>query len=98
MTRNRSPPFSGYHFFLDLDSHFNCLLFLLSALLSLVSHNTTTPLLASLFVLLEIAILDGGDELGELIFVLGADFGECQHGSILRKFDCQFSSYIWQWK
>jgi hypothetical protein len=34
-----------------------------------------------LLVLLEVAVLDGGDELGELSLVLGADLGQGDDGS-----------------
>jgi hypothetical protein len=36
-----------------------------------------------LLVLVCVAFFDGGDELGELGFVLGADLGECKNGSSL---------------
>ena len=45
------------------------------------TENTTTPLLAGSLVLLEVSLLDGGDELGELVLVLGADLGQGEDGS-----------------
>ena len=65
---------------LDLDSGLQGLLALLDALLGLVSHDTTTPLLASVLVLLQVSILDGGHKLGKLVLVLGADLGEGEDG------------------
>lgn len=48
--------------------------------LGLGTHDATTPLAAGVLVVLHEAILDGGDELGELALVLGADLGEGQNG------------------
>ena len=61
---------------LDLDGGIEGLLALLDALLGLEAHDATTPLLAGILVLLDVALLDGRDELGELVLVLGADLGE----------------------
>ena len=36
---------------------------------------------AGVLVFLEVTILDVGDELGELVLVLGADLGESENGS-----------------
>jgi hypothetical protein len=44
---------------LDLDSGLHGLLALLDALLGLVPHDATTPLLASVLVFLEVSVLDG---------------------------------------
>lgn len=49
--------------------------------MSLVTHDTTTPLLASILVALHEAILDGRDKLGKLSLVLGADLGQSEDGS-----------------
>jgi len=73
---------------LDLDSGLHGLLALLNALLGLVSHDTATPLLAGVLVLLKVSILDGGHELGELVLVLGADLGEGEDGSGLDVGQC----------
>lgn len=54
------------------------LLLLQGAHLGLGAHDTTTPLSASLVVLVHEAILDGGDKLGKLSLVLGADLGESE--------------------
>lgn len=61
---------------LNLDGGLEGLLALLDALLGLVAHDATAPLLAGILVLLDVALLDGGDELGELALVLGADLGD----------------------
>jgi len=66
---------------LNLDSGLESLLALLNALVGLEAHDASTPLLASVLVLLEVSVLDGGDELGELGLVLGADLGESEDGS-----------------
>lgn len=66
---------------LDLEGRVKSLLALLDALGGLVTHDTTTPSLAGILVLLHVSLLDGGDELGELGLVLGADLGEGENGS-----------------
>ena len=66
---------------LNLDGVVKSLLALLDALLGLEAHDATTPLLASILVLLKVTLLDGGDELGELALVLRADLGEGEDGS-----------------
>ncbi len=68
-------PTSVMHY-LDLDGALDGLLALLDALLGLVTHDATTPLLAGILVLLDVSLLDGRDELGQLGLVLGADLGE----------------------
>lgn len=40
------------------------------------THDTTTPVTTVLLVLVGVSLLDGGDELGELGVVLGADLGQ----------------------
>lgn len=55
---------------LDLDSALDRLPPLLHASVRLGSHDATAPVTDSIRVLLEVAILDGGDELGELALVL----------------------------
>jgi len=64
------------HASLNLDGGLEGLLALLDALLGLEAHDATAPLLAGILVLLDVALLDGGDELGELALVLGADLGD----------------------
>ena len=51
--------------------------------LSLGTHNTTTPLLADVLVLLQVSILDGRNKLGQLSLVLRADLGNCKDSSSL---------------
>lgn len=67
---------------LDLDGGLESLPALLHAGVGLGTHDATTPVAGSLLmVVLEVAIVDGGDELGELGLVLGADLGEGEDGS-----------------
>ena len=66
---------------LNLDGGVDGLLALLNALLGLGAHDATTPLLAGILVLLDVALLDGGDELGQLVLVLGANLGDGENGS-----------------
>jgi len=82
---NRATPFDpkiamhceGYkQIGLDLGSSLKSLLLLDDLHLSLGTHDTTTPLSAGLVVLLKVTVLDSGDELGELVLVLGADLGD----------------------
>jgi len=54
---------------------------LLSAVLSLLAHDTTSPLATDGLVLVHEATLDGLDELGELGLVLRADLSEGEDGS-----------------
>ena len=65
---------------LHLDGGIDGLLALLDTLLGLEAHDATTPLLAGILVLLDVALLDGRDELGQLVLVLGADLGEGEDG------------------
>ena len=68
---------------LDLDLTLGTLCGLLGGSDRLGSHDTSTPVALGLLVLLEVTLLDGLDELGELVLVLGADFGECESGGSL---------------
>jgi hypothetical protein len=68
---------------LDLDGRVEGLLPLLNTLRGLGAHDATTPLLARILVLLKITLLDGRDQLGELVLVLGADLSESENGSSL---------------
>ena len=62
---------------LDLDSALNSLPALLHAGVGLGTHDTTSPVAGSILVVgLEVAVVDSGDELLELVLVLGADLGE----------------------
>jgi hypothetical protein len=70
---------------LDLDGVVKGLLLLLLLGNSLGTHDTTTPVALGLLVLGHVTILDGGNELGELRGVLGADLGEGEDGSGLRR-------------
>jgi hypothetical protein len=69
--------------FLNLGGSLKSLLLLDDLSLGLSAHDTTTPLSASRLVLLNEAILDSRDELGELSLVLGADLGEGEDSSSL---------------
>ena len=67
---------------LDLDSALDSLPALLHASVGLGTHDTTSPVARSLLVVgLEVAVVDSGDELGELGLVLGADLGKGEDGS-----------------
>lgn len=68
---------------LDLDGKLLGTLPLLDALGGLVAHDATTPLAPGLVVLLHVTLLDGRDELGELVLVLRADLGKGEDGSSL---------------
>ena len=70
---------------LDLEGVLESLLALGDLHLGLDAHDATTPLLAGVLVLLDVALLDGRDELGELVLVLSADLGESEDGSGLEK-------------
>lgn len=60
---------------LDFDGALESLPPLLHASVGLGTHDTTTPVAVGLLVLLEVTVIDGGVELGELVLVLGADLG-----------------------
>jgi hypothetical protein len=69
---------------LDLDGALDSLPALGHASVGLSTHDTTTPVAGSLLVVrLEVAIVDGRDELGELGLVLGADLGKGEDSSSL---------------
>ena len=70
---------------LNLESGLLGLLALGNARLGLDAHDATTPLLAGVLVLLEISLLDGRDELGQLVLVLGADLGQGEDSGGLEK-------------
>ncbi len=72
-----------HHAALNLDGGLEGLLALLDALLGLVAHDATTPLLAGILVLLDVALLDGRDELGQLALVLRADLGDSEDSGSL---------------
>ena len=67
---------------LDLDGALDSLPALGHASVGLGTHDTTSPVTGSILVVgLEVAVVDSGDELGELGLVLGADLGESEDGS-----------------
>lgn len=49
------------------------------------SHDTTSPVPLGLLILLEVALLDSGDQFGKITFVLATDFGQGKNGSGLVK-------------
>lgn len=64
---------------LDLDGGLKSLPALGHASVGLGTHDTTTPVAGGLLVVgLEVAVVDSGDELGQLGLVLGADLGESE--------------------
>lgn len=69
---------------LDLDGVLNSLALLLLAGVGLGTHDTTTPVAAGLIVLVGVALLDGGEELGELSLVLSTDLSQSQNGGGLK--------------
>lgn len=66
---------------LDLDSALESLPPLVHAGVGLGTHDTTSPVADGVLVLLEVAVLDGRAELGELALVLRADLGQGEDGS-----------------
>lgn len=68
---------------LDLGGLLKSLALLLSAHVGLGTHDATAPLPPGALVLVHEAILDGGNELGELRLVLRADLGEGDDSSSL---------------
>jgi hypothetical protein len=70
---------------LDLDSTLESLPPLLHASVRLSTHDTTTPVANGVLVLLQVTVIDGRDELGELALVLGADLGQSKNSGSLRK-------------
>lgn len=77
MTRDQAQP-------LDLDSCLQSLLLLLNTLVSLGTHDTTTPLSAGILRVGKVTILNGTDKLGKLALVLGSDLGDGEDGSSLK--------------
>lgn len=66
---------------LDLDSALDSLPALLHAGVGLGSHDTTAPVARGILVVrLEVTVVDGGDELGELGLVLSANLSEGENG------------------
>lgn len=45
------------------------------------SHDTTSPMPLGLLILLEVALLDSGDQFGKIAFVLATDFSQGKNGS-----------------
>ena len=79
---------------LNLDGRLDGLLALLDALLGLGAHDATTPLLAGVLVLLDVALLDGRDKLGQLVLVLGADLGDGENSGSLELALAEFQTKI----
>lgn len=69
---------------LDLDLTLGALLLLALTGVGLSTHDSTTPLPSGLLGLLEVTLLDGLDELGELGLVLGADLSKSEGSSGLK--------------
>lgn len=69
--------------YLDLEGRLRGLALLLLALVGLLAHDTTAPSSAGLLALLQVALLNGGDELGQLALVLRSDLGDGKNGSSL---------------
>jgi len=69
---------------LDLDCALQSLALLGLACNGLCTHNTTTPVTLEILVICHVAGLDGIDELGELILVFLADFGEGENSGGLQ--------------
>ena len=65
---------------LDLNLLVRPLLLLPLVVLGLLAHDTTTPVAPVLLVLVHVALLDGGDDLGELVLVLAANLGDGERG------------------
>lgn len=68
---------------LDLDGGLKGLAALLLTRNSFGTHDTTAPVTLALLVLVAVALLDGGGQLGEFSLVLGAGFGQSNGGSSL---------------
>ena len=83
-----SPPAVTQCNSLDPDGGLQSLLLLLLALLGLVAHDTTTPPFPALLDLLQVVVLDGRNELGQFVLVLGPDLGQGQDGGSLRESEC----------
>lgn len=61
--------------FSNLNGAFQRLALLLRASNGLLTHDATAPVTLGLLVFVRVTFLDGGDELGQLGFVFGSDFG-----------------------
>lgn len=68
----------GYLDSLNLGGSLQSLLLLDNLHLSLLAHDTTTPLLPGLLMRLHETVLDSSDELGQLVLVLRAHLGHSQ--------------------
>jgi len=69
---------------LDFDSRVQSLLLFGNFGVGLGAHDATAPMPLRLLVLVRVTLLDGGNKLGELAFVLGADFSDGENsGSLL---------------
>ncbi|KAL3956280.1 hypothetical protein ACCO45_009126 [Purpureocillium lilacinum] len=68
---------------LNLGGSLQSLLLLERAHLGLSAHDATTPLSPGLVVLVHEAILDGGNQLGQLVLVLGTNLGDGQDSGSL---------------
>jgi len=70
--------------YLDLDGRLKSLALLLLPSVGLGTHDTTTPVATILLVLVSVALLDGLDELRELVLILRANLGQGKDsGSLL---------------
>lgn len=76
--RTKKPDFSADR--LDLNLLVRTLLLLPLVRLGLGTHDTTAPVAPVLLVLVEVALLDGGDDLVELVLVLATDLGDGERG------------------
>lgn len=70
---------------LDLDFPLRTLLLLPLPRICLRTHDATAPVAAVLLVLVDVALLDGGHDLGELGLVFAADFGDGESGGSLEQ-------------
>ena len=75
---------------LDLDGTLNGLPPFLHASVRLGTHDTAAPVADRLLVLLEVALLDGGDELGELALVLRSHLSQSENGGSLEHVNMGF--------
>ncbi len=67
----------------NLNGTLQSLALLLLPRLRLGSHDATTPVSLHLLVLVRVSFLDGRHQLRQVGFILGAHFGESDHGSSL---------------
>lgn len=93
-TPSKSPKVRTPQYFdsLDLDGVLESLCGLSGTGICLGTHNSTSPVSPALLVLVCVSLLDGGDELGKLRLVLGADLGESEDSSGLLVDDCAETS------